>query len=161
MAHCCGKNNHRYFNNCPLKILVHLGIIITSSFSWWRNRNTIFCSPRWWNNEWIHFWNIFFIHTHKQLPKAILLVESTICEERKTTRFLLHVILPCGCCCHFTMRHPSSSPMHADLGKQIRIWMSSLWNWLLIRQWTQSMNAAVNQQMLGRLNVSPKRLRFN
>lgn len=123
-----------------------------------------FCSPCWWNNEWIHFWNIFSLrYTQKQLPKAILLVELTICEERKTTLFLLHAILPCGCCCHFTMRHPSSLLWCMLILANRYEWMSSLWNWLPIRQWTQSMNAAaaaVNQQMPRKIKRQPKKIAF-
>lgn len=65
-----------------------------------------------WMNEWMNsFLEQFKIYT-QQLPKVILLVESTICEVKQThtqtqnVDCVLHAILPGGYCCHLgDVRH--------------------------------------------------------
>lgn len=103
MAHCCGKNNVRFFNNCPLKMLVHLRIIKTLFFFLHYDDGietksaTILYSPCWWNNEWIHFWNIFFCrYTQAATESHIISWINDLRSAKTATSFLVHAILPCG-----------------------------------------------------------------
>lgn len=56
----------------------------------------------WWNNEWIHF---------SELPKDLLLVESTMYKANFVFLFVSCMHSPFGCCCHFN----ASLFLHVDL----------------------------------------------
>lgn len=84
----------QHFNNCPLNILVHwesffFVMMAKQQQQTIKNGATL---RSWWNNEWIHF---------SELPKDLLLVESTMYKANFVFLFVSCMHSPFGCCCHF------------------------------------------------------------